>query len=409
MEPFTPLKTIRFSSLILIGLSLCLAGCGGSGAGDGGEGTETGEPPCSIDEECANGNICAEGVCAPDDGPPPVALEPLLGFGGSVPAGAALFTILDKALKSPGDLAFNPDAPDELWVTSQDDDALVVITHPGEDDWSGYKTKALGQHFLHEVIAISFGDTQTFGTCGESRNEEDAESFNFMGPVLWPTDIDKFPAEGKTCDGVHLDMLHDTPLCMGIAAETANAFYVFNGLDGVIDWYDFLVPHEPGGDDHSDGIKRRYQGIGLKRAVGVPSNLVLDKESGWLYIADSGNGRVIRLDTASGNEQGTIPHYEDEQPLVVIQGAVVEDVTPTGASDLLMPSGLALFDGLLYVSDHATGILYAVTLTGEPVTQLDTGLGPGTLAGITVGPDERLYLVDRAGGRVLRVDAPESP
>ena len=70
---------------------------------------------------------------------------------------------------------------------------------------------------------------------------------------------------------------------------------------------------------------------------------------------------------------------------MVIQGAVVEDVTPTGASDLLMPSGLALFDGLLYVSDHATGILYAVTLTGEPVTQLDTGLGPGTLAGITVG------------------------
>jgi DNA-binding beta-propeller fold protein YncE len=195
---------------------------------------------------------------------------------------------------------------------------------------------------------------------------------------------------------------------MGIAAETANAFYVFNGLAGVIDWYDFLVPHEPGGDDHTDGIKRRYQGIGLKREVGVPSNLVLDKESGWLYIADSGNGRVIRMDTASGNEQGTIPHYEDEQPLVVIQGAVVEDVISAGASDLVMPSGLAIFDGLLYVSDHATGVLHAVTLTGEPVTQLDTGLGPDTLAGITVGPDERLYLVDRAGGRVLRVDAPEA-
>jgi hypothetical protein len=42
---------------------------------------------------------------------------------------------------------------------------------------------------------------------------------------------------------------------MGSAAEAENAFDVFNRLVGVIDWYDAQVPHEPGGDDHSDGLK----------------------------------------------------------------------------------------------------------------------------------------------------------
>ena len=34
--------------------------------------------------------------------------------------------------------------------------------------------------------------------------------------------------------GSHLDMLHNTPLCMGIAHEAANRYWVFGGLKGSV-------------------------------------------------------------------------------------------------------------------------------------------------------------------------------
>jgi hypothetical protein len=58
----------------------------------------------------------------------------------------------------------------------------------------------------------------------------------------------------------------------------------------------------------------------------------------------------------------------------------------------------------MYVSDNANGLLTGSDMEGKRVNLLDTGLGEGTLAGITVGPDQRLYLVDRIGNRGLRID-----
>jgi hypothetical protein len=334
--------------------------------------------------------------------------EPVLGFGGSVPDDATLVTIIDVSLSNPGDLEFNPEAPNELWITSQDDDGLIVVTDPGDEDWEGYKTTSWNQHFLHEAIGISFGDSQTFATCQESRNEEDPLGYDFMGPTLWPSDIEAFRIEITGADNVHLDMLHDTPLCVGVAADTRNAFYVFNGLEGVIDWYDFKEPHEPGGTDHSDGTKRRYVDLDLERIPGVHSGLALDHDTGWLYIADSGNGRIAVLETDTGTGNGYLFGDPMELPMQKIEGATFWDLIPRNADYFEVPSGLLLHGGLIYVSDYATGYLHAFSMDGAPVNQLDTGLGPNTLGGITVGPDERLYLVDRQGDRVFRLD-PHGP
>ena len=68
------------------------------------------------------------------------------------------------------------------------------------------------------------------------------------------------------------------------------------------------------------------------------------------------------------------------------------------------PSGIALHDDVIYVADHATGWIHAFTTDGVHRNSLDTGFGPDSLGGITVGPDGKLYIVDMANNRVLRVD-----
>ena len=35
--------------------------------------------------------------------------------------------------------------------------------------------------------------------------------------------------------------------------------------------------------------------------------MVLDKTTGWLYVVDNGNDRVLRLDINSGNVAGPLP------------------------------------------------------------------------------------------------------
>ena len=75
------------------------------------------------------------------------------------------------------------------------------------------------------------------------------------------------------------------------------------------------------------------------------------------------------------------------------------------AGDVLVePSGLALHDGVLYVADHATSELHAFDLDGTHLRSLDTGLPEGTLSGIEVGPDGRLWFVEMGEGAVYRVD-----
>lgn len=265
-------------------------------------------------------------------------------------------------------------------------------------------------HFMRRPTSIAFGPNGTFATCHEARtgNPEDAPT-DYIGPTLWTSDPAIFgktqppPADGSFVpNGSHLDMLHQTPFCMGIAHETENVYWTFNGQVGAIDRYDFKEPHPPGGDDHSDGEVLRYVQGSVARVENVPSHMVFD--AGQLYIADTGNARIARLDTQSGQVGSAFIPYD---PLTVhhfVDGAVIVDVVPPGT--LQQPSGIALHDGVLYVTDHATSAIHAFDLEGALIRSLDTGLPPGTLAGITIGPDGRAYFVDQLTASVLRIDVP---
>ena len=71
------------------------------------------------------------------------------------------------------------------------------------------------------------------------------------------------------------------------------------------------------------------------------------------------------------------------------------------------PSGLALHDGVLYISDNDNGNILAFNLQGEMLDFLELDVEKDALMGIDFGPDGALYIVDAEEDELLRI-APKS-
>ena len=84
----------------------------------------------------------------------------------------------------------------------------------------------------------------------------------------------------------------------------------------------------------------------------------------------------------------------------------VQQETVTSLNDGLIdtPSGLALHAGTLYVADNKVGRIHAFEPGGKHLRFLDSGLESGSIGGMTVGPDNRLYFVDQKKSRVMRLE-----
>jgi len=318
----------------------------------------------------------------------------------------------DDGLDVPRDLAFAPDHPDELWTIDTGFEGVVILTNPGQPGQTAEKrVDAYAMHFMAHVSSLAFGVANRFASCQESRdpwNDAPQPEDDFMGPTLWLADLDVFAKVGQTMpydpslpEGSHIDMLHESPLCMGIAHDHDNVYWAFDGRNGQVVYYDFAQDHGPGGSDHTDGIVRRYVEATVTRRAEVPGHMVLDGASGWLYVADTGAGRVMRLDTKSGTATGDAtqpPNLDGLAEYTVVGGTKYEIV----AEGLGEPSGIELHDGRLFVSDHASGDLVAFDLDGHELGRVATGASG--LMGIAFGPDGKLWYVDAAANRVVRVD-----
>ncbi len=385
---------------------------------------------------CASEALSTDpGKKAEPPGPPvdtDLVVASLLGEDGSGPP--TFFTVYDPSDDTsgrpllPSALAWNPVEQDELWITLREPPTdrtcnrggtvactwligRVAIVHgatsaPAVPHDVETKEDANAWHFMRRPSAIAFGTDGTFATCGEARtgNYENEEA-SFIGPTLWSADPAIFgarpPADSPT-GSTHIDMLHETPFCMGIAHESENAYWVFNGEVGALDRYDFHAPHAPGEDDHSDGELRRYVEGQLTRVPDVPSHLAYDSQRRLVYAADTGHGRVVSLDATSGHEDGKVTAYEPLVAQARMSGATLVEVVPPGL--LAQPSGLTLYRGVLFVTDYASSRIVAFDRAGRRLVTVETGLPTGSLGGIAIGPDGRAYLVDRSTRRVLRLE-----
>jgi len=320
-------------------------------------------------------------------------------------------------------LSFNPTVEGELWVTLRQFPSAELCTRADESSCSalrgivGVVTDATGDspsgalkedgnswHFMRRPTAIAWGDERLFATCGEgwTDNYED-DTIPYAGPTLWSSDPSIFGVEPlPEQNGTHLDMLHETPLCMGIAHEAGNAFWAFNGLAGSLDRVDFHEPHQIGGENHSDGEVHRYISGQLSRLAEVPSHLAYDNARGRVYVADTGHGRVLSVDPSTARASDDITLYEPLHDSGAMEGATVKELVPPGR--LQKPSGLALAGDVLYVTDNATSLIYSFDASGKLQQAFDTALPAGSLAGLTIGPDAKLYVANLSNGSAHRVE-----
>jgi hypothetical protein len=334
--------------------------------------------------------------------------------------------VKQDGLRTPRDLAFNPDVEGELWVVNRLNDAATIFSSVGEADQSSdMRIDPYALHFMEEVSSIEMGgvthedsDARTFGTCQESRNtyNDRARPDDFMGPTLWSADHDIFGYSnpeaieflsdlfGVYVDlGSHLDMLHESPMCMGIAWETENVYWVYDGFNATIGRYDFGEDHGVGYDDHSDGIIGKVTDLTLSRLEDVPSHMEVDQASGMLYAVDTGANRVLILDTQTGEkgrrlastERGTDHHELDGvEYSVFIDGSTVDGMSA--------PSGLDLIDGHLLITDFETGRILAFDMTGELVDWVDSGRAGGIM-GIEARSLDDIWFVDAAADELVRL------
>jgi len=356
----------------------------------------------------------------------PMEVAKAIGSGDGSASSVAFTSVYSSNLRREATaLAFNPLADDELWVTLREADSVLdqpctetvddgcqamigriaIISDAGGDAPSAVvEVDDNSWHFLRNPSSIAFAPSGAFGTCGESYTANYTDDpIPYTGPVLWDPALFGERA-GPEQNGLHLDMLHETPFCMGIAHEVDNVYWTFNGEIGAIDRYDFKSPHPPGGEDHSDGELLRYVTGELSRVPRVPAHMDYDESSGWLYIADTGNGRVVRLDTKTGTPGADILAYD---PILVhrsMDGAVLEEVVAPGV--LERPSGLTLHRGVLFVADNASGVIHAFTTDGEPLRSLETGLVAGELGGVAIGPAGQAFFTNVKSAEVTRIDLP---
>jgi hypothetical protein len=193
---------------------------------------------------------------------------------------------------------------------------------------------------------------------------------------------------------------------MGIAHEVDNAYWVFDGWNEHIVRYDFKEDHGPGNDDHADGEVTRYTEIVVEKDGDVPSHLILDKSTGWLYVVDNGNDRVLRMDINSSTViNPNLPLINEQLAVHASMDANWEVIIDEG---LDRPCGIEVMENRLLVSDYATGdiIIYDMDNGFAEIDRIITGeVG---ITGIKIGPEGNIWYTNRMTNQVMMV-APGEP
>ncbi len=323
-------------------------------------------------------------------------------------------TIVDGGdqVSDPRDLDFQPHT-NLLWVMNKGGSSggSMVIVHdaglPGQT--SEYRKDTHSGHFMVQASAMAFSDNGEWAAVSEVQNTASPTS-TFMGPGLWLNDLNVFAEvfQNNWVSGLplgsHIDMLHQSPYAMGIAADSLKVYWVMDGHFGNLCRYDFVQDHGPGYDYHGAGKIWRYTDVPVTRVAGIPSHMVLDRPNGWLYFIDGGSKQIKRLNVNTGAVTGnlTVPPTSNE-PLAgyyKVEGATVE-IVDTWATQ---PSGIDHADGRLIVSDHTTGDIKIYDVTGAPVLLGTVSTGMTSIMGVKVGPDGRIWCTHYSADKVVRID-----
>lgn len=318
-----------------------------------------------------------------------------------------------QQVSQPQDLDFKPHT-NELWVMNRGSGGgSHVIVHnaglPGQT--SEYRRDSHSGHFFVNPSAMAFSENGEWANSNEIQSTNGGNS-TFMGPALWEGDLDLYAVvfQNNWVSGYplgsHTDMLHQSPFSMGIASDSAKVYWVMDGHNGNIVRYDFVADHGPGYDDHSAGKIWRYSDVTVGRVANMPSHLVVDHDSRWLYFIDGAAKQIKRLDMRTGTEAGNMtPPSTGSEPLASykrVQGATVE-VVDTWTTQ---PCGIDVKEGRLIVSDNTNGNIKIYDVTEAPALIGTISTGAAGIMGVKIGPDGRIWFVNKTQNKVVRIDVP---
>ena len=331
--------------------------------------------------------------------------------------------IESDGLFKPRDLDFHtlPGRTNELWVINENSASFdqnfggstVTYYNAGSNEqWADYRKDSYSGHFMHTASAISFSDNGGFANTLDVQDANGNPNGYFSGCTLWDSDTTIYARINQNGPllGSHWDMVHQSPFSIGIAAETENIYWLFDGYHSTVAKYNFQEPHpdhEHGGEDHSDGIVYRYDEIDIERVSGLSSHMALDNETGYLYICDTGNQRIIKMNTNTGTINYSLtPYGENIEGYYSMIGAQYETIIDSG---LVLPTGIDIYESYLIVSDYSNGdiIFYDLDNLGinQELKRLHTDRENDVMS-IKVGPDGTIWYVGTNTNALIQIIPP---
>jgi len=309
-------------------------------------------------------------------------------------------------LHRPRDLDFHssPERENELWVINEvsamfdgtSGGSTVTYYNAGtENQWADYRKDSFSAHFMHTASAIAFSENGTFANALDVQDANNNSGGYFSGCTLWDSDTSIYARvyQNGPLLGSHWDMIHQSPYSIGIAGEVDNIYWLFDGYHSTIVKYDFQEPHEHGGDNHYDGLVYRHDDVQVMREPGLSSHIDIDENTGWLYICDTGNQRLLRMNINSGQFAESLDTYGEYLEVYArMEGTEWEEIPSSG---LINPTGLDVYNGRLLISDYANGDIIIFDIDEDQPVELgkfETGLAEEVM-GIKVSHDGSIWYV----------------
>ena len=135
--------------------------------------------------------------------------------------------------------------------------------------------------------------------------------------------------------------------------------------------------------------------------------MVLDHSNEMLYICDTGNQRIVRMNINSGEIGNHLdPYGENIEGYYSMVGANFETVIDSG---LVSPTGIDIYNTFLLVSDYSNGDILIYDL--EPTNQfqlihkLETEI-IDDLMSIKVGPDGTIWCISTEANKLYQILPP---